>query len=572
MANNFKPLHRLCGLETEYAIRIPGGATPERTHFHYYEGLIDSLRAQVPLANAALDKSGYFLANGGAVWFEMSSMVDEVGLIEGSTPECRGPRQLLLYQRAQDALFSQAAQVASPASFYLIKNCRDSVGNIYGAQENYEFPVAEGWRLAIWRTGLVLLIPLLPVTWLGLMLFTVIYVVSALLFLIASCLLFLLLVGFVRDREALRKRVLQGQVLANGGLGNAWIERSVTFLVLLICLPLSAGLYLLLWLTAFWTVRRRLTAFLISRGIFSGAGTLDSRGQFHMFEKACGLNCLIGLGGFIRDRPLFSFGHFLKAAVSESLNTKRRYLRLFRQRQRLQIALGDSNMCQTAEYLRIGTTMLLLDMLENDALADAPRLRRPLLALRKIGSDRSLRTTVELTSGERVTALEIQRFYLHAVQEWLSRHPGNEEATAIVRLWEETLDLLERNPEELVGQVDWVTKKHLIDAAGSEVSGAERKKIDLKYHQLGPEGYFAPLEACGACPTLVGEEEIQQAGRTPPAQSPAAARGRFIREFAGERLSVNWDFVLLRRRFRKQVIPLDHYFKTQGHREETAKP
>lgn len=525
---------------------------------------------RIPLADAALDKMGHFLANGGAVWFEMVRLTGEFGLIEGSTPECRGPRQLLTYQRAQDRLFAASAADAKPRPFALLKNCRDSVGNYYGAQENYEFPIASGVRLAIWRVGLVLLAPLIPLTWIGLLARVLLYIVILLIYIVVSHLAFLLLLPFMRDRIPLRRWLFDGLLTAQGTPIENGIESALNMLALLVCFPLASSMYLLLRFTAFVGVRKQLTAFLVSRSIFAGAGTLDDNGEFHVAEKAHGLNCLTGLGGFIDDRPVYTFGHFLKAALSEAWNLHRRYVRLFRRRQRLQIALGDSNMAQTAEFLRIGTTMLVLDMLEDGALADAPRLRRPLAALKTFAADPGLREHVEMLDGTRRTALEIQQWYLDAAKAWLARRPWHEEASEIVELWEQTLEMLAGNQEPLVGRIDWITKRFLMEQAGNDASFAVKKKIDLKYHQLGPDGYYAQLEACGATPVLVPAEEIDRAARTPPPGSPASARGRFIREFAGEGLAVNWDFVLLRRRFRTQIIDLDHYFHQQPPQEEAA--
>ena len=574
VANSVQPLRRLAGLETEYAIRLPASAESSRTHYDLYQGLIPALHLRLPLANAALDKKGYFLANGGAIWFEMVRMSGEFGLIEGSTPECRGPRQLLTYQRAQDRLFSETAAdithgpFADP--FTLVKNCRDSVGNYYGAQENYEYPFASGLRLALWRIGLVLVAPLVPLTRLGmiaLVLFYIILLVLLVAYVILGHLVYLLLMPFFRDGRAIRWWLID--CMMTGPIED-WMEAAMRFCARVVYAPLAVAMDLLLRLTAFVEVRKELTAFLISRSIIAGAGTLDDDGNFHLAEKAGGLNSLTGFGGFIVERPVYTFGHFLKAAFAEAWILNRRYLRLFRRRQRLQIGLGDSNMAQTAEFLRVGTTMLLLDMLEEGALSGAPRLRSPLAALHAIAADPSLKTTVELRDGTRCTALELQRWYLAAARRWLSEKPWHEEAHEVVELWEQTLDQLEDDREQAVGRIDWVTKLYLLAQAGADASDEARKKIDLKYHQLGPEGYYAQLEACGACAELVTAAEIDRATRTPPPGSPAAVRGRFIREYAGEWMAVNWDFVLLRRnRFRNAVIDLDYYFRHQP-REEAA--
>jgi len=571
VANSVQPLRRLAGLETEYAIRMPASAATPRSHYELYESLIPPLRLRIPLADAALDKMGHFLANGGAIWFEMVRLTGEYGLIEGSTPECRGPRQLLSYQRAQDQLFAEAAASVRDGPFTLLKNCRDSVGNYYGAQENYEFPLASGARLALWRIGVAMLAPLIPLTWIGLLARVLIYIVLLLAYIVISHLAFLLAMPFVRDRTAIRRWLIDGILTSQGSPVENWMETALNLLALLVCTPLAAGMYLLLRMTAFVGVRKEMTAFFVSRSIIAGAGSLDDNGDFQIAEKASGLNCLTGLGGFVDDRPLYTFGHFLKAALSEAWNLHRRYLRLFRRRQRLQVAIGDSNMAQTAEYLRIGTTMLLLDMLEEDALTGAPRLRNPLAALQTIAADPSLRVQVELCDGTYRTALELQQWYLEAVKHWLDEKPWHDEAHEIVELWEQTLDQLENDREQAVGRIDWVTKLYLLEQAGAGASAAARKKIDLKYHQLGPEGYYAQLEACGVCATLATVAEIDRAARTPPPGSPASVRGRYIREFAGDGMAVNWDFVLLRQRFRTVVIDLDYYFHQQPQEEAASK-
>ena len=77
-------------------------------------------------------KEGVFHAAGGAVWFETERPAVGGGLIEGSTPECRSPRQLVAWQRAQDELLAEAADEAFGGSVRLIKNDRDAAGNVYG--------------------------------------------------------------------------------------------------------------------------------------------------------------------------------------------------------------------------------------------------------------------------------------------------------------------------------------------------------------------------------------------------------------------------------------------------------
>src|SRR5262249_26382548 len=106
-----------------------------------------------------------------------SRFTDQVGLIEGATPECRGPRQLLACQRAQDRLLAETAQAAGPG-FCLVKNCRDSQGQVYGAQENYSVHLASGWRLRLWRIAWIPLYVLLIVQFVLLLFFCIVVLLT----------------------------------------------------------------------------------------------------------------------------------------------------------------------------------------------------------------------------------------------------------------------------------------------------------------------------------------------------------------------------------------------------------
>jgi proteasome accessory factor A len=315
---------------------------------------------------------------------------------------------------------------------------------------------------------------------------------------------------------------------------------------------------------------------------------LDAEGRFHLADKAEAINCLIGYGGFASDRPMFSFGHFFKAMAFQAWASPGDYVALFQPRQRLQICLGDSNMCEEAEYLRVGVTMLLLDAIEAGELPRVPRLWRPIRATRAISRDPTLRTRVRLSGGRKWTALQIQRFYLNAVRQFLDRTPdAPEEAHDVFRRWEEVLDALEdactsaseydakremaseadptlavsrleQAPRSLVGRLDWATKKFLLDEAGENAPWESRKKIDLRYHELSGQGYFMQLAEAGHATKLVTADELDRAVRTPPPGTPASARGRYIREFAEGALPlrVNWSRIIIGRGLKAKIVHL----------------
>lgn len=553
---------RLIGLETEYALHIPGHARQESgSRYGLYLRLRDAFKRLIPAVEARHMKEGVFHAGGGAVWFETERPADGGGLIEGATAECRGLRQLLAQQRAQDSLLAEAAMRAfGKDKIRLLKNDRDAKGNIYGSQENYSAEYASSWRLWLWRAALVAMLPLMMVTWALLWLLTlgiIVYTLSATIFYLGCERLF-------RRPESVA-RFLFGCTMDELGraapTGPRWLEGFLSFITRVLTAPLAGVLFAAIWLTGFVRIRRQMLPFLLSRAVTSGTGMLDDCGRFHLADKGPAMNCLTGIGGLLADRPIFTFGHLFKTVYAESW-LPQDYFTLFSSQQRLQIALGDSNMAQFAEYLRVGTTLLVLDCIEAGAMPPVPRVRRPLKALRTICADPTLRVTVPLADGGCCTALQLQRFYLEACRRFLDEqeHPAVE-AREVVEHWEETLDSLEEDPQSLVGSLDWVTKRWVLEKAGRGASWQTRKKIDLKYHELSPDGYFERLRSTGVAQDMLTTEEVEFARRNPPLGTPATVRGRYIREFADgtEAVSANWKAVYIGQGRRTKVIRLASY-------------
>jgi proteasome accessory factor A len=270
----------------------------------------------------------------------------------------------------------------------------------------------------------------------------------------------------------------------------------------------------------------------------------------------------------VGDRPIFSMGHFFKAVYADSWFAPREYFELFAQRQRLQIGVGDSNMCETAEYLRVGTTLLVLDAIEAGMFQTAPLVRRPIQVLHDVCGDESLTHAFVLRDGQAVTALQVQRYYVAGCRAFLNQQTDvPTEAWDLLHLWSQTLDHLAQRitdhepAESLVGCIDWVTKKYLLDRAGENASWAERKKIDLRYHELSEDGYFAMLQSAGLAPRLIAEEAIERATRLAPPNSPATMRGHYIREFADgeEPVTANWKAVVIGHRWGATTIRLSKY-------------
>lgn len=572
-------LDRLAGLETEYAIRFtprPGGRPASNARV--YAAVMRSVGGLVHLHSRRgiargrdVEQGSVFVQNGGAFNYEALGTSPHGGLLEGATPECRGPTQLLLYQRAQEELLRRALPAAEeelaldgyPGEIGLLKNCRDAYGHLYGAQENYTVEIARGPALWALRAALLLGMPFVllgAVTlWATLLVMLAGAVLLGLVFLLGH------LIGILVPPLS---RWLDRRFPTEPGpdpdrrtpVRFARAARAVDLIFSQATIaPLS---WPARWL-ALGRVRRGTLAFFVSRPILSGAGTLVEGDEFALSEKGPGIRRVVRVDAHPDARGIFELPDVLKAGGGLVTMKPRALLRPFRRRQRLQLGLSDSNMAQVAEYLKIGTTLLVLDMLESGWLEDAPQLADPIASLHAVAADPGLRAELPLRGGGAMTALALQRHYHERAVAYLSAaEVVAMEARQVVRLWGQALDGLERDPGSLVGRLDWVTKRFLLESC--DPGGAERtaalKKIDLRYHEISG-GYFGRLEAELAGARLVSEADVERAMTAPPPETPAFVRGRLVAELADSdaRVRVDWDQVRIGGPVRGQVIRLsDH--------------
>ena len=253
----------------------------------------------------------------------------------------------------------------------------------------------------------------------------------------------------------------------------------------------------------------------------------------------------------------------LKALLGILLGNFRTVGGLFRQKQRLQLGLSDANRLQIAEYLKLGTTLLVLDMAEAGYLDDAPKLAHAVRALHTICDDPELKATVKTRHTGDMTALAIQNWYLERARSWLAQaDTPSMEAHEIVRLWAEALDAIESDPPSLVGRLDWVSKRLLIEGVGADAPRDALRKVDLRYHEL-KNGYAARLEKTGIAPSIVSETEISRAIHHAPSETPAVQRARFINELVDRDVPawVTWDSVQLGRGLKGKIIRLSDHRK-----------
>ena len=216
---------------------------------------------------------------------------------------------------------------------------------------------------------------------------------------------------------------------------------------------------------------------------------------------------------------------------------------------RLHVIVGDANMSEVATFLKVGTTAIVLSMIEDDAVGDDLTLAHPVTAIRQVSNDPTLRATIALGNGKRMTALEVQWQLLERARTWADRH-GLDSVTVddgkrILEEWENVLTGLEHNPDDVADVVDWVAKKRLVDGYAQRhnvaASDARLKAIDLQYSDLRRERSLALR--CGLR-TLTTDAAVREAIDTPPDSTRAYFRGTCLSKYASDIVAANWDSIV----------------------------
>lgn len=215
---------------------------------------------------------------------------------------------------------------------------------------------------------------------------------------------------------------------------------------------------------------------------------------------------------------------------------------------RLHLLFGEANPSEYATFLKLGTTILVLDLLEEQAVPSGVELAMPLRTLKEISRDSSYRWLVKRENGTTIPAIDLQRLYLHAAQQRFSGRDS--ETDEILREWEETLDALERDPVELADRLDWVAKRKMLqlfrESEGLGWQDEALHSLDLEYHNIDPgQGLYYALESRRR---LVSEREIERAIEEAPSDTRACGRARIVRGLrtraVGEYM-IEWDGVFV---------------------------
>ena len=300
--------------------------------------------------------------------------------------------------------------------------------------------------------------------------------------------------------------------------------------------------YLMDRATPFGRIVHGATAHFVTRQIFCGAGKVGTEAPgaerfsvpFQVSQRADFFEEEVGLETT------------LKRPIVNTRDEPHADARLYR---RLHVIVGDANLSQVATFLKVGTTALVLALIEQDLFPDGLCFAAPVQAIRQVSSDLTLRRPLRLADGTTATALDVQWDLLERCGKYCDNFGtdavGGDVADEVLRHWEAVLAELEGDPLAPATTVDWVAKYRLLDAyrdrSGCSWTDARLQALDLQYHDLRPDRSVADRLGLER---LVDDTEVQWATENPPTDTRAYFRGRCLQEFGSYVVAANWDSVV----------------------------
>ncbi len=300
--------------------------------------------------------------------------------------------------------------------------------------------------------------------------------------------------------------------------------------------------YLMRRETPFADIVRHLTPFLVSRQVVCGSGRVgigqDGRGAgFQITQRADYFEVEVGLETTLK-RPI--------------INTRDEPHANADKYRRLHVIIGDANLAEVSTYLKLGTTALVLSMIEDRWLEADLSIDRPVTALHEVSHDPSLKALLALKDGRRLTAVQLQMEYAEQARKYVEDRYGgsaDEETCDVLARWESVLTRLDADPMTCARELDWVAKLQVLDGYrsrdGLDWSAPRLQAVDLQYSDVRlDKGLYNRLATGGRLERIVGEEEIRRAVSDPPEDTRAYFRGRCLAQYADSVAAASWDSVI----------------------------
>ena len=190
---------------------------------------------------------------------------------------------------------------------------------------------------------------------------------------------------------------------------------------------------------------------LVSRIIYTGAGGFDtskagidflvSPRTMHLEHERSGDSTHDRAILHTKDEPLSSAGYH-----------------------RLHLICGESLCSHLGQWLKIGTTAVVVAMIEHGlTLGIGLELQHAVAAMRTFARDPNCRVTVRTKNGQLLSALAIQRRYLEAAEAQAGAWFMPSWTDIVCHQWRMMLDRLEQGPAAVATTLDWAIKLTLFE-------------------------------------------------------------------------------------------------------------
>ena len=300
--------------------------------------------------------------------------------------------------------------------------------------------------------------------------------------------------------------------------------------------------YLMRRSTPFASIVAQLTPFFVARQVITGAGRVGigqdgSTPGFQISQRADFFEVEVGLETTLK-RPI--------------INTRDEPHADAEKYRRLHVILGDANLSEISTYLKLGTTSLVLAMIEEGFLNGELAVAEPVRELHEVSHDVVLTHLIRLADGGRLTAIELQTEYLDRARKFVAERFGTDvdpQTADVLNRWEYVLATLDSDPMALADSLDWVAKLRLLEGYrerdGLDWSSSRLQLVDLQYSDVRPDkGLYNRLVARGAMQTLLPPGAALSAMTDPPEDTRAYFRGECLRRYPDSVAAASWDSVI----------------------------
>jgi proteasome accessory factor PafA2 len=300
--------------------------------------------------------------------------------------------------------------------------------------------------------------------------------------------------------------------------------------------------YLMNRSTPFAEIVRHLTPFFVTRQVVCGAGRVgrgaDGREDgYQISQRADFFEVEVGLETTLK-RPIIN-------TRDEPHADPEKY-------RRLHVIIGDANMSELSTYLKLGSTALVLSMIEDRFLVNDLAIDGPVAELRAVSHDPTCRHLIPMRDGRKLTAIQIQMEYAELARKYTQDKFGSDvdDLTAdVLDRWESVLAKLADDPMQLSNELDWVIKMQMVDGYrkrdGLPWNHPRLQLVDLQYSDVRQNrGLYNRLVGAGRIKRLLDEDRVKWAITNPPEDTRAYFRGRCLQKYPESVAAASWDSVI----------------------------